>query len=338
MTSAILFGAVPPSPTRASEKPAPRAGPSADPRGRLEEERRFLWGLCYRMTGSSADADDLVQETFVRAIEHPPPDAERAWRPWLVRVAMNLGRDALRRRRRRAYPGFWLPTPIETDDARTHGSDRDDESPEARYGLMESASFAFLVAIEALTPSQRAVLLLRDAFDFSSAETAEALEMTEANVRITLHRARKIMADYDESRAPDGRDRSSEVDAMLHRILACIATRDFGAARHIFAEGAVAIGDGGGVVHAGRKRVVGPERIAKLYANLAMRASPDAKAEVRSLNGLPAIVGEDPNPRKPNARRWAILIELDRDGRVRRFYSVVAPDKLAALKWPVAAA
>jgi RNA polymerase sigma-70 factor (ECF subfamily) len=64
------------------------------------------------MTGSSADADDLVQETFVRAIERPPADLALSWRPWLVRVAMNLCRDALRRRKRRGYPGFWLPPPV----------------------------------------------------------------------------------------------------------------------------------------------------------------------------------------------------------------------------------
>src|SRR5262249_19218687 len=77
---------------------------------------RFLWGLCYRMTGSAADADDLVQETFVRAIERPPRVLDRPWRPWLVRVAMNLARDQLRRRRRRKYPGTWLPAPIDTSE------------------------------------------------------------------------------------------------------------------------------------------------------------------------------------------------------------------------------
>jgi RNA polymerase sigma-70 factor (ECF subfamily) len=287
------------------------------------------------MTGSSADAEDLVQEAFVRAIERPPADVDAAWRPWLVRVAMNLCRDALRRRKRRRYPGFWLPTPVETEErlADEHGTPSDN-SPEARYGLMESASFAFLVALEALTPSQRAVLLLRDAFDYSSEETAEALEMSEGNVRITLHRARKAMADYDESRAPSKRDRSAEVDAMLSRMLMCMARRDLDEARRIFSDDAVAIGDGGGVYHAARKRIVGPDRIVNLYNDLSMRASPDAHFEIRSLNGQPAIVGMDPNPKKPNSPRWVVIIDLDRDGLVRRMYSVIAPQKLAALRWP----
>src|SRR4029078_13551505 len=81
----------------------------------LEAERKFLWGVCYRMTGSSSDAEDLVQETLMRAIERPPKDTTSALRPWLVRVAMNLSRDELRKRKRRHYAGMWLPSPVETD-------------------------------------------------------------------------------------------------------------------------------------------------------------------------------------------------------------------------------
>src|SRR5262249_61740237 len=93
-------------------------GAAADPAlsAAFAEDRRFLWGLCYRLTGCAADADDLVQETFVRAIERPPARRDQPWRPWLVRVALNLGRDLLRRRRRRRYVGPWLPSPIETGD------------------------------------------------------------------------------------------------------------------------------------------------------------------------------------------------------------------------------
>ena len=79
-----------------------------------EEHRRFLWGLCYRMTGSAADAEDVVHDTFVRAIEHPPGRTNEPLRPWLAKVALNLARDLLRRRRRRDYIGPWLPSPIET--------------------------------------------------------------------------------------------------------------------------------------------------------------------------------------------------------------------------------
>src|SRR5215813_13306039 len=80
------------------------------------EHRPFLWSLCYRLCGDAADAEDLVQETFVRALQHPPRRTDVPWRPWLVKVALNLGRDLLRRRRRRGYVGPWLPSPIETGD------------------------------------------------------------------------------------------------------------------------------------------------------------------------------------------------------------------------------
>jgi len=165
---------------------------------------RFLWGLCYRMTGNAADADDLVQETFVRAWKQPPARTDEPWRPWLTRVAMNLSRDLLRRRRRRHYEGPWLPSPIETgDEASPPSYEPVDEqgNPAARYDMLESVSFAFLLALEALTPAQRAVLLLRDVFDYSVREAADALGMSEPSVKTTHHRARRAMRDYDRDRA-----------------------------------------------------------------------------------------------------------------------------------------
>ena len=179
--------------------PAPEEmDPSTDHAALFADERRFVWALCYRMTGSAADADDLVQETFLRAIERPPARTDKPWRPWLVRVAMNLARDVLRRRRRFAQRQPWLPSPIETGDESAppaYELPPESGSPtEGRYELLESVSFAFLLALEALTPGQRAVLLLRDVFDYCVRETADALGMNEPAVKTTHHRARRAMA------------------------------------------------------------------------------------------------------------------------------------------------
>src|SRR5215510_13806324 len=142
----------------------------------FDEHKRFLWGMCYRMTGSAADADDIVQDTFVKVLERPPKDMKSPLRPWLVKVAINLSRDQLRRRRRREYFEPWLPSPVLTDDenlpSQLDQSSSSETSPVTRYDLMESITMAFLLALEALTPAQRAVLLLRDVFDYSTIETA----------------------------------------------------------------------------------------------------------------------------------------------------------------------
>src|SRR5436190_13607733 len=126
------------------------------------------------MTGNAADADDIVQDTFVRALEKRATDMEAPLRPWLINVAMNLSRDQLRRRRRREYFGPWLPAPVLTEGNDGSALDRPvmESTPARRYDIMESVSMAFLLALEALTPAQRAVLILRDVFDYSTNETA----------------------------------------------------------------------------------------------------------------------------------------------------------------------
>ena len=207
-------------------------------------ERRLLFGLCYRMTGSAADADDIVQETFARALAQPAARGERPWRPWLVRVALNLARDELRRRRRRAYKGPWLPEPV--DDADLVEPAHEPAATTGRYELLESVSFAFLLALEALTPAQRAVLLLRDVFEYTSLEAAEALDLSEANARVLLHRARRAMAAYDKARfVPDraARERSLE---LLGRFMAAFARQDVAGMEAMLADDVVTLNDTNG--------------------------------------------------------------------------------------------
>ena len=301
----------------------------------LEGERKFLWGLCYRMTGSASDAEDIVQETFVRALEKPPADTSAAWRPWLVRVAMNLSRDQLRRRKRRGYHGPWLPTPIEGAAQDALENERDTgPGPEVRYGLLESASFAFLVALEALSPTQRAVLVLRDTFDYSSREAANLLDMSEENVRITLHRARKAMAEYDEDRPLPGKEHDEAVLRMIGEMMTCFTANDVEGLCRLLSTDVRLIGDGGGVHHAGRTTVRGREKIARMYMKLGHRASAGLQMEVKPLNGMPGVVTMDPAPLKPNAPRAVLIVDLGRSGRVRGIYSVLAPDKLRHVRFP----
>ena len=300
-----------------------------------EEHERFLWGLCYRLTGSAADADDLVQTTFVRAMESPPARTDEPWRPWLTRVAVNLGRDLLRRRKRQRYVGPWLPSPIETGDESALASYEPQlaagVTTEGRYDMLESVSFAFLLALEALTPKQRAVLLLRDVFDYSVTETADALGVSEPDVKTTHHRARRAMEAYDRERCRPTREEQDRTRAALAELMGAFARGDLASAEKQLASSVVALSDGGGEFFAARVPVVGADRVAKFYRNVATRSLAGAAHEMTMLNGLPAIVTEIPGPVHGQAAHLVTAIVLDREGRVARIWSVLATRKLTAL-------
>jgi RNA polymerase sigma-70 factor (ECF subfamily) len=301
----------------------------------FEVDRKLLWGLCYRMTGNAADADDIVQETFVRAIENPPRRLDRPLRPWLVRVAMNLSRDYLRRRRRRAYVGPWLPSPVPTDEADSPASYEPpaptEDSPAARYDMLESISFAFLLALEALTPSARAVLLLRDVFDYSTAETAEALDITEASVKVILHRARRRMSEYDKDRHASSPRQTAETHRALEQFLLYLSTRDQEGMERLLTEDVVDLSDGGGQVAAARQAIRGRDKVLRLLFGLAAKFTTLPRFTFRLLNGQPALLIEGDYNRPGIASRFTLGIEVDRTGRIKQFNFVLAPDKLSAL-------
>ena len=301
----------------------------------FRDHERFLWGLCYRLTGSAADADDLVQEAFVRAMERPPARTDEPWRPWLVRVALNLGRDLLRRRKRRAYVGPWLPSPIETGDEDSPPAYEpvvDGQSTtEGRYDLLESVSFAFLLALEALTPRQRAVLLLRDVFDYSVRETADALGLSEPNVKTTHHRARAAMRDYDRTRSVPTRVVQERTRAALGQFMASMASGDMQAMEALLADSVRAVNDGAGEFHAARKVIFGPRRVARFHYNIGYRRMGGGRFAMRMINGLPAIVGEFTDGRPGEPPRFVMQCALDADGRITQLLSVVASRKLTAI-------
>jgi RNA polymerase sigma-70 factor (ECF subfamily) len=300
----------------------------------LETDRRLLWGLCYRMTGNAADADDLVQETFVRAIEKPPLRTDEPLRPWLVRVAINLSRDLLRRRRRQGYVGPWLPSPIPTDEESPPSFEPPaptEDSPVTRYDLKESISFAFLLALEALTPTGRAVLLLRDVIDYSTSETAKALDMTEANVKVGLLRARRKMKEYDQTRPAPGTPREETTRRALEQFLLYLGTRDAAGLERLLAEDVVNLSDGGGELNAALRPIRGRDKVLRLILGLAKKSLVEPRFTVRILNGLPAILVEDLPRTTRSATHYTLHFDVNDEGRISGLYAVLAPGKLSAL-------
>jgi RNA polymerase sigma-70 factor (ECF subfamily) len=248
---------------------------------------------------------------------------------------MNLSRDLLRRRKRRRYEGPWLPSPIETgDEAAPPSYEPVDEkgNPAARYDLLESVSFAFLLALEALTPAQRAVLLLRDVFDYSVRETAGALGMGEANVKTTHHRARRAMNDYDRERRPPTRSLQEQTRRVMERFLQCLFNRDAAGVEALLAEDARHLGDGGGEFLAARSPVIGRKKVTLFNLHLAEMKPDDARITWRMFNGLPAIVTELSQPREKWAPRIVTTFELDAAGNIKRIFNVLATRKLTAVR------
>lgn len=291
----------------------------------MQSDSRYLWGIAYRMLGTPQDADEVVQETWARALERRP-DPDRPLRPWLSRVATNLALDRLRKRRRRRYVGPWLPAPVDV-------SDLPDPAPgaEARYSQLESSSFAFLLALEALTPNQRAVLLLREVLDWSTREVATALGLSETNTKVTLHRARRAMAAYDAAPCrPDAALAARTLDALT-RFLGALASDDRAALDELLTAEARALSDGGGDFFAARKPIVGKHRVIAVYRKL-RALSPDLpRVEVRVLNGLPALVCRYEQPTAGFAGLWVARVEVDAAGRIVAVHSQLRPEKLQGL-------
>ena len=296
-------------------------------------QRERLWGLSYRLTGSAEDADDVVQESFTRLVAEPPATPVEQLGPWLARVATNLGIDALRRRRRRAYTGPWLPSPVELPDA-DEPFELASESldPERRYSLTESATYAFLLALEALSPRQRAVLLLRDVLGRSALETAELIGASEGSVRVLHLRARRALAEYDKARCiptPELRERHR---VALQQFLDCLLAQDARGLEAILAESVHTVTDAAGEYTALATPLVGREKVARLYLVAAMhRREVGMRTEIRLVNGLPAAVITLERPVRRQAPRSLLRCELDESGRIRLVHAVLAPRKLRGL-------
>jgi RNA polymerase sigma-70 factor (ECF subfamily) len=314
--------------------PAETPGRAAQLEALFRAQRKTLWGLAYRLTANAEDAEDAVQEAFARLAAHPPDAPPHELGRWLARVVTNLGIDALRRRKRRAYDGPWLPQPVETpEDAALAARAGAGADPEARYGLAESASYAFLLALEALTPRQRAALLLRDVLGHTGAETAALLGTTEGNVRILHLRARRALAPYDEARCIPTRALRERHRAALSRFLDCLLAQDARGLEALLTDSVETVTDAAGEYTALATPLAGRSRVARLYLRAAQhRAAGGTRQEIRLVNGLPAALITLLAPVRRQAPRSLLRCELDEAGRIRLVHAILAPRKLAALR------
>jgi RNA polymerase sigma-70 factor (ECF subfamily) len=292
--------------------------------------QRMLWGLAYRLTGVAADADEIVQETFVRAIERPPATVDEGWQGWLVRVATNLSLDRLRARRRRTYVGPWLPSPIEAPgrdaEVATH------EAADVGYERMETLSYAFLLALEVLTPRARAVLILRDVFGYSAHHVAGLLDTTEANVRVLHHRAGRRLA----AARPDPRplrELAEPTRRALQALVGCMARQDVAGLEALLTSAARTLTDGGGRYTALRAPLVGAARVARFHVETGRRRMPISTSEIRDINGLPALVIATRPLRRQMAPALVLRCEIDRDGKITELHAILAPRKLSAVRF-----
>jgi RNA polymerase sigma-70 factor (TIGR02957 family) len=272
--------------------------------------RSLLFTVAYEMLGSAADAEDVVQETWLRWSD-ADTSGVRDPRAYLVRIVTRQSLNRLRTlaRRREDYVGEWLPEPLLT----TPDVAEDIE-------LAESVSRAMLTVLETLTPTERAVFVLREVFDVPYEEIAAALEKTEAAVRQTAHRARRHVA----ARRPRVKVDRYEQQRVVEQFLAALASGDMQGLMEVLAPDVVVVADGGGLVAAARHPVSGAERVVAFLSKFAVLA-PSAVVDTLWINGAPGgriVLNGEVN---------TVISFVLEDGRITRMYAVRNPHKLGAL-------
>jgi RNA polymerase sigma-70 factor, ECF subfamily len=276
----------------------------------VSELRRLAFSIAYRMLGSVAEAEDVAQETLLRL--HGAEDV-RNEEAFVTTVSTRLALDVLRsaRVRREAYPGTWLPEPLV-----------DAEAP-ARVEDEDTVSLAMLVLLERLPPEERAVLVLREAFDLGYGEIADVLGKSQAACRQLLSRARRRVQDGRPRFDPDPAER----EALLRRFLAAARDGDLDGLVALLAPGAVLSGDGGGKARSIPRPMVGAAKVARALLTF-WRLGLEQGIEL-----VPAVVNGQPGLRILDADgRLVYVAGFDvEDGRIARVYSMLNPDKLAHL-------
>jgi len=280
-----------------------------------DELRPLLFSLAYRMVGSAAEAEDLVQEAFLRFHRAEAVEAPKAF---LTTVVTRLAIDHLRsaRVRREAYVGPWLPEPLVSVPGADAGVERD-----------ETLSIAFLALLERLTPVERAVYVLHELFGYAHDEIAGVVEKSPANCRQILARARRHI-DEGRPRFEPSRERR---EALLARFLAAVRLGDLDGLVGLLAADAVHYADGGGKAQATLAPIYGAAKVARLWARLGQRP---IEYELRAVdvNGQPGVAAVAPD----GAVITVLTVDVA-DDRVQAVWAVVNPDKLARAATALAA-
>ncbi|TJZ59416.1 RNA polymerase sigma-70 factor [Streptomyces piniterrae] len=282
----------------------------------FEEHRPVLHGVAYRMLGRVADAEDVVQDAWLRwsaadrtEVREPPA--------YLVRVTTRLAIDRLRQvqSRRESYVGPWLPEPLATDI----GSTVPDAAERAVF--TESVTLAVLVVMESLSPLERAVFVLREAFGYPYAEIATVLERSEAAVRQLAGRARRHV---EEGKPRFDVDHDQQRD-LTERFLAAAAGDDLDGLLSLLAADARLVGDSGGKAKAPLRIIESADKVARFLAGVAKSVPAGMEFTLLELNGGIALLAHSGG--KPDS-----VTQFDiEDGRIRTVYIVRNPDKLVSL-------
>lgn len=282
----------------------------------FEAYRPLLFSIAYRMTGSASQAEDVVQDAYVRYLQAEPV-AIQSLKAFLTSIVVNLCLNYLKSARvqREEYIGIWLPEPVLT-------SLTDEESPETQFEQQESVSLAFLVLLETLTPPERAVFLLHEAFDYSFAEIAEIIGKAPENCRQLFHRAKNHLAEKHR-RAPVSLDTHRQLTMSF--VSAC-KSGNLASLTELLASDVTAWADGGGKVRAGLLPVFGQETVAKLFITLMRKVPANHKLFIEDLNGTPALFDWD----EPHLSS-VLLLDIA-DGAIVGLRSILNPDKLVFLQ------
>jgi RNA polymerase sigma-70 factor (TIGR02957 family) len=279
--------------------------------------RPLLFTVAYEVLGSAAEAEDVVQDTWLRWSSADRGDV-RDPKAYLVRITTNLALNRLRaaRARRETYVGPWLPEPLLTSP---------DVAEEVE--VAEAVSMALLVVLETLSPLERAVFVLREVFGFSHAEVAEALDRSEATVRQLAHRAREHVEARRPRFAADARTRREATE----RFTAATLTGDVEALMATLAPGVTLLTDGGGRTKAARRPIIGPRKVATYLSAVASDGltGPDLRLDIVDVNGAPAVAA-----RAGGQVFVVVQVDVGADGLIEQVHVVLNPDKLTGFEVP----